>query len=193
VLCHHLLLMNARLKGEVFMKKFILFALTALTLIATPAMAKEGLYLGLYIPFDSFSGDTNLDSGNGLGLRGGFGFGRYFSIEGTLFKSNIDLKGTNQTTDYKGGTIDAKLHFPLSGSHFEPYIMIGVGSYKIENSNAINGNGGQLGFGVDMYVFPELSISAGFTSTSITFDEGTPVNLDATVRTIDVGLTYHFL
>ena len=58
------------------MKKFILFALTALTLNATPAMAKEGLYLGLYIPFDSFSGEASLDSGNGLGLRGGFDFGR---------------------------------------------------------------------------------------------------------------------
>jgi hypothetical protein len=30
-----------------FMKKFILLALTALTLIATPAMAKEGLFPGL--------------------------------------------------------------------------------------------------------------------------------------------------
>jgi len=59
------------------MKKFILLALTALTLNATPAMAKEGLYLGLYIPFDFFySGEASLDSGNGLGLRGGFDFGR---------------------------------------------------------------------------------------------------------------------
>ena len=175
------------------MRKFILSLIAALTLIATPAMAKEGLYLGIYIPFDSFSGDTNLDSGNGLGLRGGYGFGRYFSIEGTLFKSNIDMKGTNQTADFKGGTIDAKLHLPLTGSHFEPYAMIGVGGYKIQNSSEIKGIGGQLGFGVDIYVFPELSFNVGFTSTSITFDEGTPVNLDATVRTFDVGFIYHFL
>jgi hypothetical protein len=176
------------------MKKFILFTLASFTLISTPAMAKEGLYLGLYIPFDSFSGDTNLDSGNGLGLRGGFGFGKYFSLEGTLFKSDIDLKGTNQTADFKGGTIDAKLHFPLGGSHMEPYILLGIGSYKIiENSNTIKGNGGQFGFGVDFYIFPELSFNAGFTSTTITFDEGTPVDLDATVRSFDIGLTYHFL
>jgi hypothetical protein len=88
--------------------------------------------------------------------------------------------------DFKCGTIDAKLLFPLSGSHFEPNVMIVVGSYKIENSNALKGNGGQLGFGVDIRMFPELSFNAGFTSTSITFDEGTPVNLDATVRTFDV-------
>jgi hypothetical protein len=50
-----------------------------ITLIASPAMAKEGLYLGLYIFFDSFSGDTNLDSGNGLGLRGRLGFRKSLS------------------------------------------------------------------------------------------------------------------
>jgi hypothetical protein len=174
-------------------KKFILSAATACMLIATPALAKDGLYLGLYVPFDSFSGDVALDSGNGLGLRGGIGFGRYFSIEGTLFRSDVDVKGTNQTADFKGGTIDAKLHFPLSGSHMEPYIMLGIGSYKIENSTTIKGNGGQLGFGVDFYMFPELSFNAGFTSTAITFDEGTPGDLDATVRTFDFGLIYHFL
>lgn len=175
------------------MKKVIVSAVAACMLIATPVTAKEGLYLGLYIPFDSFSGDTNLDSGNGLGLRGGLGFGRYFSIEGTLFKSDVDMKGTNQTADFKGGTIDAKVHFPLSGSHMEPYILLGIGSYKIENSNTIKGNGGQFGFGVDFYIFPELSFNAGFTSTSVTFNEGTPGDLDATVRTFDLGLTYHFL
>ena len=162
-------------------------------LVATPVMAKEGLYLGLYIPFDSFTGDTKLDSGYGLGLRGGFGFGRYLSIEGTLFKSDVDVKGTNETSDFKGGTVDAKAHFPLSGSHLEPYILLGIGWYEIENSDTIKGYGGQFGFGVDFYVFPELSFNLGFTRTSITFDEGTPVDLDATVRTFDVGLTYHFL
>jgi len=68
----------------------------------------------------------------------------------------------NQTADFKCGTIDAKRLFPLSGSHSEPKVMIGVGDHKIENSDAINGSGGQLGFSVDMNIFPELSLKAGF-------------------------------
>lgn len=58
--------------------------------------------------------------------------------------------------------------------------MIGVGSYKIEKCNTIKGSGGQLGFSIDMYMFPGLSFNEGFTSFSITFGEGTSVNLDET-------------
>jgi hypothetical protein len=58
-----------------FPEEVYLISQKALTIIGSPAMAKEGLYLGLYIPFNSFSGDAILDSGSELGLRSGFDFG----------------------------------------------------------------------------------------------------------------------
>ncbi len=190
------------------MKKIlVLVALLAVALIATPAMAKEGFYLGGYIPFNSISGSSpdafsdtyinSLDTGAGLGLRLGYGFNRYFSIQGSLFstrhKSSIGLVDQDLT----GVELDAKVNFPLTGSNIEPYVLLGVGRYELgDSSGSFKGGGSQFGVGLDFYLAPELSLNAGLTWTKITFDEnniGAPSNIDANVSTFDVGLTYHFM
>src|SRR5512143_750952 len=105
------------------MKKVVLLLLVlAAVVAAAPAQAKEGFYLGANLLFNDFSGDlSDLDNGNGLGLRGGFGLNRYLSFEAGLFETDHDIKGGG-TADFRGGTIDAKVNFPRSGSHIEPYI-----------------------------------------------------------------------
>ncbi len=178
------------------MKKYLVLAVLALALVASPAMAKEGFYLGAYIPFNHISGDiSGLDDGAGLGARAGIGFNKYLALEGSIFKTKHDFSG-GTTEDFKGATVDLKLNFPLTGSKMEPYALIGIGGYRLEgNGFDYKGGGAQFGVGLDMYLYPELSFNAGLTWRKITFDSGTPgnVDVDANVRTFDIGITYHFL
>lgn len=188
------------------MKVLMVVSAVMFALIAGPAQAREGLYLGAYYQTTTLSGDVlstvpGVDSGTGLGGRLGLGIGRYLGIEGTLFKTTHDA-GLYPTIDYKGGTIDFKIYFPLTGSGLEPYLMAGVGKYKLENvfynpgvTYSYSGEGAEYGIGVNLYLFPELSLNAGYTKQNITFDSGTPlgVDLDGKARTFDVGITYHFL
>ena len=175
------------------MKKYILLFALAVVMIATPAMAKEGFYLGVNVVFNEFGGDiTNLDSGNGLGLRAGIGLNRYLSFEGSLFRTDHEVKNGTGSVDFTGLTIDAKLNFPLSGSQIEPYILGGVGTYEFDyNGRTTDAKGGQLGIGIDIYLFPELNFNVGLMRRNITTDE-TPER-DGKVTSLDFGFTYHFI
>jgi len=178
------------------MKRILLLAVLSCVLIAAPASAKSGFYLGVNMLFNDISGDINsgsaIDSGNGLGLRAGFGLNRYLALEGAIWKTAHDTTGGG-TTDLKAGTLDLKLNFPLSGSNLEPYVLVGMGKYTLENSaTSVDGKGIQFGIGLDIYLFPELSFNAGVTRRNITFD--TPgTETDGKVTSLDFGITYHFI
>lgn len=179
------------------MKKILIVMVLAMTLMAAPAMAKEGFYLGVNVLFNEVSGDVNspewLDSGNGLGLRGGVGLNRYLAIEAGLWKTKHDMKFSAESVDLKAGTLDLKLNLPLSGSQIEPYLLVGLGSYELELAGATNdGNGVRLGIGMDIYLFPELSFNVGLTRNNVTFDDG-GADVDGKVTTLDFGLSYHFI
>jgi hypothetical protein len=175
------------------MKKVLLLSLLAMLLVAVPAVAKEGFYLGVNVLFNDFSGDiNNVDAGNGLGIRGGYGLNRYLAFEAAIFKTTHDVTG-GETLDFKGGTIDAKLSLPLTGSNIEPYIQAGVGTYTIDEAGtSTDGTGGQLGIGMDIYLFPELNFNVGLMRRNIDFDT-TPDKTKAKVTTLDFGFTYHFI
>jgi hypothetical protein len=161
-------------------------------LAATPAPAREGFSLGANVLFNDFGGDIDdLDSGVGLGLRGGYRLNRYLSFEAAVFKTDHDVRNGG-SVDFKGGTSDAKLSVPLAGSHIEPYFVGGVGRYKLEGSgSSTDGKGGQVGVGLDIFLFPELSFNVGLARRYITFD--TAPERKGTVATLDFGFTYHFL
>jgi hypothetical protein len=178
------------------MKKILVIVfVSALALSSSLATAKEGLYLGAFIPFNDLSGDIKgVDNGNGLGFRAGYGLNKYLAIEGSVFKSKHDTSGGGNGVDFSGGTIDLKLDLPLTGSKMEPYFLIGVGGYELKGSGIdYKGGGSQFGLGLDIYLFPELNFNVGLTWRKITFDKGTPVDLHEDVTTLDIGLAYHFL
>jgi opacity protein-like surface antigen len=184
------------MKGAQNMKKaLIMMVLLAMTLIATPAMAKEGLFIGAYVmPSVTIQGDD----GSGYGFRAGLGLGKYFSIQGQIDKSELDAAGGG-TIDLNGMAVDLRVNFPLTTldrakvMSLEPYVQIGYGlNYEVKFAGSSSeGNGPRIGFGIEQYLFRELSINVGYTSTEISFDE--PVNEDVRIRTIEIGLTYHFL
>lgn len=174
------------------MKKIVLLVVLGLALLTTPASAKSGFYLGANLLFNDFSGDIdNVDAGNGLGLRAGVGLNRYLAIEGAIFQTDHDVTGGG-SVDFTGLTVDLKLNFPLSGSNIEPYLVGGIGSYELDNgSTTTDGTGMQIGIGMDIYLFPELSFNVGLMRRNITFD--TDPETDAKVTTLDFGITYHFI
>jgi len=181
------------------MKKLVLLVAALFLIIASPVMAKEGFYIGVYLPTTSLSGDagSSVDTGNGLGFRAGMGLNRYFAIEGTYEKTSHDVTG-GSTADLKGAAVNAKLNFPLTTldsqkvMSVEPYAKIGFGNYELSLPNISGkGTGVQYGIGVELYLFRELSINAGWTKTKVELDF--PTNPSADIKTIDIGLMYHFL
>ena len=162
--------------------------LTALLMfIASSAIAKEGTFLGAYlIPSAKVSGS---DSGDGYGFRGGFGSGRYFSFEASYERTSYD------DTDLTCLAADLRINFPLTSLDsqnvmtLEPYLKGGFGLSEMEwPGGSDSGNGLRLGFGVELYLFRELSVNYGWTRTEASFDPE-----DAVIRTIDVGVIYHFI
>ena len=183
------------------MKKVLVLMVLMLTLIAVPAVAKEGFFIGAsLIPSVDISGDAGngLNDGSGYGFRVGLGFNKYFSIEGVLERMEMDISGGG-TMDLDGIAVNARLNFPLTTldsakvMSFEPYVLAGYGMYeaKSPDGQSNDGNGFRLGIGIEQYLFKELSVNIGYTSTSVTFD--TNPDRDGTIRVIDIGLIYHFL
>jgi len=182
------------------MKKMAFIAVIACALFATPVMAKEGFYIGGFIPTESLSGDwlANVDSGSGWGLRAGVGFNRYLAIEGKYSSTKHDVKNSGgESVDLKCLAGDVKLNFPLTSLDsaqvmtLEPYIMGGYAHYEISDHSTYKSDGFQWGFGIELYLFRELSIHAGWTRSEVSFD--TTPKSDGNVKTVDFGVIYHFL
>lgn len=183
------------------MKRVLIGMVLALTLIASPAVAKEGFFIGAsLLPSVDISGDAGngISDGSGYAFRLGLGFGKYFSIEGVLERTELDGTG-GVKVDMDGIGVNARLNFPLTTldsakvMSFEPYVLAGYGMYdaKPQGGTSSSGNGFRLGIGIEQYLFKELSVNIGYTSTSVTFD--TNPERDGTIRVIDIGLIYHFL
>ena len=183
------------------MKKMLLMVVVALTLLASPAAAKEGFFVGAFlVPSEDISGDAGqgLDDGSGYGFRVGMGFGKYFSIEGVLERTELDELAGGGTVEMDGIAVNARLNLPLTtldSAHvmsFEPYVLVGYGMYDAtQGGQSFDGSGFRIGIGIEQYLFRELSVNVGYTSTSVTFD--TNPERDGTIRVIEVGLIYHFL
>lgn len=180
------------------MKKLFAIVVAAFTFTALPVMAKEGFYVGGYvIPSSDVSGVPAVESGSGYGFRAGLGFNRYFTIEGSYDILEHDLTGGG-TVDIKGWAVDAKVNFPLTSLDrndvmtLEPYVRAGYGiDYEFEAGGASSsGDGIRLGVGIELYLFKELSVNAGWTRTEVSFDDGGD---DGSIRAFDVGLNYHFM
>jgi predicted porin len=176
----------------------LLIATVALLLfIAPPAEAKDGFYLGINMLFNDISGDINasksIEPGHGLGLHGGFGFNRYFAIEAGYWKTKHANRYSGSAADLETGTLDLKITVPVSGSHIEPYLLIGAGTYRIEqNRISTDGKSGRIGIGMDVYVSPGISFNVGFTRSNVTFTSNA-IDMDGRITTMDYGITYHFI
>lgn len=180
------------------MKKSLLLVIAVLVFIASPAMAKEGFYLGAFIPNNTISMDAGPepDSAMGWGLRGGVGFSRYVAIEADYSRTKHDITGGG-SADLDGISANVKLSFPLTSLDsaqimtVEPYLLLGYGHYELDAASNVKSDGLQWGFGIELYLFRELSINVGWTRSSTSWD--TTPKVDGDIKTIDFGVIYHFI
>ena len=175
----------------------MILTVALLLLIASPAVAKEGFYLGINVLFNNISGDINtpenIDAGHGLGIHGGFGLNRYIAIEAGIWKTKHANIYGGSAADLEAGTIDLKINYPGVRSHIKPYFLVGAGRYTIEqNRLSEDGKGGRIGVGMDIYLVPDISFNVGFTRSTVTFKHNS-VDRDGRITTMDFGFSYHFI
>jgi len=161
------------------------------------------------MPTETISGDagTGVNSGNGWGLLGGYGFNRYVAIEANYGRTKHEEESMlygmryTQPANLNSWSGYAKLNFPLTTldraqvMSVEPYLKAGVGHYEKAAggySNAVKSDGLQYGIGLEVYLFKELSVEADWTTTKVKFNSN-DVDMKGDVRTIDVGVVYHFI
>ena len=123
---------------------------------------------------------------------------RYIAIEADYTATKHDVTG-GSSLDLKGLAGDVKLHFPLTSLDraqvmtLEPYLLIGYDHVEAtQSSQTFKSNGVQYGVGLELYLFRELSVSAGWTKTAVSFDT-TPKKTEGDIKTIDFGITYHVI
>jgi len=173
-----------------------LMMLALLLLSAAPAAAKDGFYVGAGTLFNNIRGDTtapeSFEAGNGPALFGGLGFYGNFAIEAGVWKSKHPAKPGGSANDLEAGTLDLKILFPIHESHIEPFVLLGAGSYTIEQGRFTeHGKGGRIGVGIDIYLFPDIALSVGFAQSHITFRSNT-ADPDANITSMQYSISYHF-
>ncbi len=117
------------------MKKILLLSVFAVLLGFTPAVAREGPYLGAGFSYnDPVSSDINdIEPALGYDFKIGYNFGT-FALEGSFIGSSHSdkLQGFG-TADFSGFSLDARIFVfnPLSDPN-QFYFLIGIGSYSID-------------------------------------------------------------
>lgn len=196
-------------------RKILIAALAGmLTLCGTvAALADEIVYLGAFVPSAKLSGNAqfsfdgitlpySLKMGTGLGGKLGVELGRYFAVEGAIFRSSHSA-GSLPSIEFTGDTIDLKVLFPMKETTIKPFLLGGLGFYQLKSSiNTFRGDGYQYGLGASMPIATGFSVGIGYTLRNITLDHGTTIifqgqplktRYEEKARTFDISLVYHFL
>lgn len=168
----------------------------ARALVASPAMAKEGLYPGGGLVINNIVGDdVNVyNSAGGLGLRIGCNFGQV-ALEGNLVSSDHTADPGYADATFSGFSLDLRVFFSQDQNPARPYFLVGVGGYHldVDNGNDIDGSGFNMGLGMEYYLNANLALDAAGIYRFIEYDavNGVPIfpEADGDTFTLAVGLT----
>jgi hypothetical protein len=189
------------------MKRVILLSALAVLLCFTPAMAKDGPYVGIGLTYVDITSAADpffdtVDSALGLELRLGYKFGP-IAFEGNFIGSTHDdsFPGSSHG-DFTG--VSADLRFFLFPEPNQLYLLIGVGGYQFKETNdglgdtvKFSGPGFNLGIGFEHYFNPQVAVDVRGVYRFINYDEdinGVTVatNVNGDTFTLGVALNYHF-
>jgi opacity protein-like surface antigen len=191
------------------MKKIVSFSSAIVLLLLVPAFAQPGPYLGAGLVYNNHVGSDidYLDPGIGLNLRFGYNFG-VVALEGNLMGSNHeDVDPGYSDADFEAFTLDLKFYLSREYDRNQFYLLIGVGSYAIDEyypnlgaDTELNGSGWNLGAGLEHFMNSRVALNFGVTYRFITYDEFNVAGFvsslrpreDGDVLTFDAGITYHF-
>jgi hypothetical protein len=159
--------------------------------MAAAADAKEGFYLGAGMVFNDIGGNINSEktiaSGNGFGVKGGYGVSRYIALE-TSFSVTDHVVSTARSIELEAAVISVKASLPTAESPIEPYLVLGIGKYMLDSKR---GAGWQYGAGMDINISPAFILNVGIARSVM--DIGSAPRESGEVTSMDIGIIYRFI
>jgi hypothetical protein len=176
------------------MKKILLLAVAAVMFVATPVMAKEGLYLGAGFVYNNILSDdlAFLDPAVGVELKVGVNLGS-IAVEGNLIRSTHDDTDPGfGNADFTGVSVDLRISFSETHDPNQVYLLAGLGAYEIEENGAsIDGTGLNLGVGVEHRFNEQVALDIKGVYRAIEYDEG-GFTVDGDTFSVGAGLNLYF-
>lgn len=176
-------------KGE-NMKKHLLVSAIFIFLFSSAGFAENftigGGPLGNIFIVDA---RPELDPGVGGQLFFDYRWSPQISTQFSIIVTTEDGKGANSGDngiEFLGiPTIDLKYYLLSSESHFDPYLMAGIGLYAVSEGTAGNGTfaigaGANVGFGLDYYLTEKWSLGLAASFRSIGLVDSTSGNNNGT-------------
>ena len=179
------------------MKRLFILAVLACALIATPAMAKEGGYLGVGLFYANMTDNDLefLDPSIGGELRVGYSFGS-IAVEGNLIKSTHDDTDPGfDDADFTGLSIDVRFSFSQLEDPNQFYFLAGLGSYEIDGDgyelDKSGFNGLNLGVGLEHWFNEQVALDIRGVLRIIEYDLPSFGDVDGDTFTLGVGINFH--
>ena len=194
----------------------IMFTVLLISGTASPSFAAMGYYLGVDLLGNVVLGDfdgvdaPDVDPGGGFGLVIGYGLTPFSAIElnGNVTQHEVQVISGGPVFDatYSGLTLSLKFNLMPDHVH-QPFVRLGGGYYLLtiddpvlSSSTRLSGMGGEVGLGMDYYLFTNFSIGLGVTQRFIRYDKSTRLGQSTTISPSLVGDTtsaninfvYHF-
>ena len=213
-----------------FRKTIFLIAIVMTLSAALDAEAKQGFYIGIGTAYNTISGDFDgssaLQGANeviglpliknafGIDLLAGWGINDAWAIELNLMASTHKGSGAglNGDINYASFSINGKYNFLIT-HRAQPFIFFGLSSNTLLIKNGaidlgtgqvadakFSGSGFNLGFGLDAYFTPNLSLSPGLLYRYVDYTKATGVNNSGSISnglngsgfSLLLTLAYHF-
>jgi hypothetical protein len=178
-------------KNILRMSTMLQAALLSTVIVAAVAEAQEGLYLGAEMVFAGIGGKTNsgvsLSPGNGGGITGGYGISRNIAVEASFWSTGHDASD-GRTIYLQATLLGVKAVFPLAHSHIEPYVMLGIGKYRLDE---IRGEGWLYGAGMDISLVSSMRLTIGIARHAVDFGAAPRESEDIT--SMSAGISFQFI
>ncbi len=173
--------------GDSMFKKILWVLTLGSFFLAQKSDARQGFAVGVGPVGNIFLIDTVpiLDPGVGGHVYFNYRFAEQVAFETTFLISSQD--GTNVSNGDTGilflgmPTLDLKYYFLTDDPRWDPYAVLGVGTYWVTEGSIGNATGGlglgaQMGVGFDYYLSDQFSLgfSGIFRSIGLITDFGTP-------------------
>ena len=167
------------------MKKILALAVLAFALMAAPAMAKEGFYIGGGMELNRIVGSDVDQWANGVGVDLKVGYNDsaprgQAGLEIDWFKTVHPGKTGYVDATLSGLSVNLKLFITEAKAPIEVYLLAGYGFFKIDFDHAdafgytgLLGKGVNLGIGFEVSITEHIALNVGGTYRFITYNKAT--------------------
>jgi len=178
---------------------WILIAILLIMILSGPAVAKEGAYFGLgMVENIILSDDVDfVEDAYGPNIFVGYKF-RPLGVEVDWVSSEHQGHIRKADADLTGFSLNFIVPILSRDERSESYLLGGYGLYKFDlsNGNELEGNGYNLGVGIDHYFNERVAQVVRIMYRYIDYDKANnptvPTPLEGNVFTVEIGFKHYF-